>query len=77
MQKQEGFYYQAQAGAPTDTDTVAIGRSPQVLGYTGYIGYIRVKGGFQAGGRLIGHLLSKGCVLIFDWFLLPRQTTNS
>ena len=29
MQKQESFYYQARAGAPTDTDTVAIGRSPR------------------------------------------------
>ena len=28
MQKQESFYYQAQAGALTDTDAVAIGRSP-------------------------------------------------
>ena len=27
MQKQESFYYQAQAGDPTDTDTVAIRRS--------------------------------------------------
>ena len=29
MQKQESFYYQARAGAPTDTDTEAIGRSPE------------------------------------------------
>ena len=27
--KQESVYYQAWAGAPTDTDTVAIGRSPR------------------------------------------------
>ena len=30
MQKQESFYYQARAGAPTDTDTAAIGRSPEL-----------------------------------------------
>ena len=53
------------------------GKEPRVLGYIAYIGYIRVKGDFQAGGHLIGHPLSKGCVLISDWFLLPRQTTNS
>ena len=29
MQKQESFYYQAGAGAPTDTDTAATGRSPE------------------------------------------------
>ena len=52
------------------------GEEPRVLGYIAYIGYIRVKGDFQAGGHLIGHPLSKGCVLISDWFLLPRQTTN-
>ena len=28
MQKQESFYYQARAGAPTDTNAAAIGRSP-------------------------------------------------
>ena len=28
MQKQESFYYQARAEAPTDTDAAAIGRSP-------------------------------------------------
>ena len=28
MQKQESFYYQALAGAPTITDAAAIGRSP-------------------------------------------------
>ena len=28
MQKQESFYYQARAGAPTVTDTVAKERSP-------------------------------------------------
>lgn len=53
------------------------GKEPQVLGYIAYIGYIHVKGNFQAGGHLIGHPLSKGCVLISDWVLLPRQTTNS
>ena len=32
MQKQESFYYQARAGAPTNTntDTAAIGRSPEL-----------------------------------------------
>ena len=30
MQKQESFYYQARAGAPTDTDAAAIGRSPEL-----------------------------------------------
>ena len=30
MQKQGSFYYQAQAGAPTDTDAAAIGRSPEL-----------------------------------------------
>ena len=44
MQKQESFYYQARAGAPTDTDTAAIGEEPRVLGYTAYIGNIQVKG---------------------------------
>ena len=43
MQKQESFYYQARAGAPTVTDTVAIGRSPQVLGYIAYIGSVHEK----------------------------------
>ena len=28
MQEQKSFYYQAPAGAPTVTDTAAIGRSP-------------------------------------------------
>ena len=30
MQKQESFYYQALAGAPTDTDAAAIGSSPEL-----------------------------------------------
>ena len=30
MQKQESFYYQARAGAPTDTNAAAIGRSPEL-----------------------------------------------
>ena len=30
MQKQESFYYQAWAGAPTNTDAAAIGRSPEL-----------------------------------------------
>ena len=30
MQKQESFYYQARARAPTHTDTAAIGRSPEL-----------------------------------------------
>ena len=50
---------------------------PRVLGYIAYIGYIRVKGDFQARGHLIGHPLSKGVFEISDWFLLPKQTTNS
>ena len=29
MQKQEGFYYQARAGAPTVTDAAAKERSPE------------------------------------------------
>lgn len=53
------------------------GKEPRVLGYIAYIGYVCEKGDFQAGGHLIGHPLSKGCVLISDWVLLPRQTTNS
>ena len=28
--KNKSFYYQAQAGAPTDTDATAIGRSPEL-----------------------------------------------
>ena len=44
MQKQESFYYQARAGAPTGTDAAAIGREPRVLGYTAFIGNIQVKG---------------------------------
>ena len=28
--KKESFYYQARAGAPTDTDAAAIGRSPEL-----------------------------------------------
>ena len=57
MQKQESFYYQARAGAPTGTDAAAIGREPRVLGYTAYIGNIQLKGDFQAEGHLIGYLL--------------------
>ena len=53
------------------------GKEPRVLGYIAYIGYIHVKGNFQAGGHLIGHPLSKGVFEISDWFLLPKQTTNS
>ncbi len=30
MQKQESFYYQARAGAPTDTDAAAMERSPDL-----------------------------------------------
>ena len=52
------------------------GKEPRVLGYIAYIGNIHVKGDFQAGRHLIGHPLLKGCVLISDWFLLPKQTTN-
>ena len=43
MQKQESFYYQARAGAPTVTDAVAIGRSPRVLDYITYIGSVHEK----------------------------------
>ena len=28
--KRKSFYYQARAGAPTDTDVAAIGRSPEL-----------------------------------------------
>ena len=42
MQKQQSFYYQAQAGAPTLTDTAP--KEPCILGYTACIGNIQVKG---------------------------------
>ena len=64
MQKQESFYYQARAGAPTDTDAVAIGEEPRVLGYIAYIGYSRVRNlknrTFGVGRHLIGYFLWKG-----------------
>ena len=41
MQKQESFYYQARAGAPTDTDSYR--EEPWALGYIAYIGYSRAK----------------------------------
>ena len=44
VQKQESFYYQARAEAPTGTNAAAIGREPRVLGYTAYIENIKVKG---------------------------------
>ena len=72
MQKQESFYYQAQAGALTDTDAVAIGRSPGFWVILLIEGVFMEKKNFYVGGCLIGHFLSKRCVLVFDWPLLPR-----
>ena len=46
MQKQDSFYYQTRAGAPTVTDAVAIGRSPRVLDYITYIGSVHEKKNF-------------------------------
>ena len=43
MQKQESFYYQARAGAPTDTDATAIGRSPSSGFYCLYRVFLRKK----------------------------------
>ena len=49
---------------------------PWVLDYIAYIGSVhekkKKKKNFYVGGRLIGHFLSKGCVLVFDQSLLPR-----
>ena len=72
MQKQESFYYQARAEAPTDTDTAAIGRAPGFGLHCLYREYTWKKKDFQVGERLIGHFLSKGCVLVLDWSLLSR-----
>ena len=49
MQKQESFYYQARARAPTDTNAAAIGRAPG-LDYIAYIGSIHGKKGFLGRG---------------------------
>ena len=42
MQKQESFYYQARAGAPTDTDS-GYREEPRVLDYIAYIGSVHGK----------------------------------
>ena len=80
MQKQESFYYQAEAGAPTVTDAAAKERSPN-SGLHCYIGYSRVKNSknwsFRVGRRLIGYLLWKGQVLGSDWFSFPGLATGS
>ena len=47
MQKQESFYYQARAGAPTNTD---YREEPRVLDYIAYIGSIHGKKGFLGRG---------------------------
>ena len=57
MQKQESFYYQARAGAPTDTDS-GYREEPQVLDYIAYIGSIH-------GGKKKG-FLGRG---MSDWSL--------
>ena len=45
---------------------------PRVLDYIAYIGSVHEKKNFYVGGRLIVHFLSKSCVLVSDWSLLPR-----
>ena len=64
MQKQERFYYQARAGAPTVIDAVAKERSPELWVTFAYIGSSRAKNlknrSFRVGRRLIGYLLWKG-----------------
>ena len=63
MQKQESFYYQARAGAPTRYRCSGYREEPRVLGYIAYIGYSRVRnlknGSFWVGRHLIGYLLWK------------------
>ena len=64
MQKQESFYYQARAGAPTRYRRSGYREEPWVLGYIAYIGYSRARnlknGSFWVGRHLIGYLLWKG-----------------
>ena len=44
MQKQESFYYEARAGAPTDTDTAAIqGGAPNTVLHCSYRVFSREK----------------------------------
>ena len=43
MQKQESFYYQAGAGAPTRYRSSGYREEPWALGYIAYIGYSRAK----------------------------------
>ena len=61
MEKQESFYYQARAGAPTGTDAVAIGEGAPSLGlhclYREYSGVRVTKRDVQAEGLLIGYPL--------------------
>ena len=59
MQKQESFYFQARAGAPTDTDAAAIGRSPEGLHCLYRVFLCRQFEKRESPG-LIGHLLVKG-----------------
>ena len=65
MLKQESFYHQARAGAPTLTVAAAKERSPELwVTLLIYVGYSRAKnlknGSFRVGRRLIGYLLWKG-----------------
>ena len=64
MQKQESFYYQARAGAPTRYWHSGYREEPRVLGYIAYIGYSHARnlkiGSFWVGRHLIGYLLWKG-----------------
>ena len=50
MQKQESFYYQAQAGSPTGYRHSGYREEPQVLDYIDYIGSIHGKKGFLGRG---------------------------
>ena len=77
MRKQESFYYQARAGAPTDTDAAAIGRSPE-LWVTLLIYRVLSCEKFEKreSPGLIGHLLVKGWVLSSDWFSFPGLDSN-
>ena len=70
MQKQESFYYQAPAGAPTYA--AAIGRSPgfwiTLLIWEVYM----EKKGFLGTGTSDWSLSFEGLCLILDWSLLSR-----
>ena len=78
MQKQESFYYQARAGAPTNTntDTAAIGRSPELWVTLLIQGIVAPKFKKQESPGLIGHLLVKGQVLSSDWLSFPGLDSN-